>query len=307
MATDHCGSEGRKDGQRTNSEKDLSIEICRGALLLGISEDSWNEVARIGRLFITVAMIGFGIQHFIYSGTIEGLEILPRRLPGHTVWAYAVGTLLIAVGILVSTARYVRSASTVLGCLFLLTLIFRDGPTIAAIVPDLRERTRFFETLTMCSGFSVLVATIPDVDLPSRLGGQTRSGWQERWGASSLRSRWLVFGWSHLLIPAFIATLIPAWIPWHLFWVYATAAVFFAAAISIVIKRFTRITASMLGLMFFLWVVVLHGPRVAAALHNGDEWNSLFVALAISGFSLIFVGSSPVVRDRVLGAFDKSS
>jgi uncharacterized membrane protein YphA (DoxX/SURF4 family) len=116
----------------------------------------------------------------------------------------------------------------------------------------------------------------------------------------------VVFGWSHLLIPAFIATLIPTWIPWHFFWVYATAGVFFAAAISIVIKRFTRITASMLGLMFFLWVVVLHGPRVAAALHNGDEWNSLFVALAISGFSLIFVGSSPVVRDRVLGAFDKS-
>lgn len=273
--------------------------------MFGISENSWNAVARTGRLFITVAMIGFGIQHFIYSGTIEGLEVLPRWLPGHTALAYAIGALLILAGIVISTERYGRSASTVLGCLFLFTVIVRDGPTIAAIVPDLRERTRFFEGLTMCSGFFVLAATIPDLNLPSpRWEGTVRMAGEI--GRILFALSMAVFGWTHLIIPVFIATLIPAWIPWHFFWVYATAAVFFAAAISIAIKRFTRITASMLGLMFFLWVVVLHGPRVAAALHNGDEWNSLLVALAIGGLSLIFVGSSPVVRDRVLGAFENS-
>jgi hypothetical protein len=27
--------------------------------------------------------------------------------------------------------------------------------------------------------------------------------------------------------------------------------------------------------MFFLWVVLVHAPRVAAAPHNGNEWNSV--------------------------------
>jgi uncharacterized membrane protein YphA (DoxX/SURF4 family) len=273
--------------------------------LFRISEDSWNLVARTGRLFITVALIGLGIQNFIYRGLIEGIEILPRWLPGHTALAYAVGTLLIAAGICISTGRYGRLAATALGCLFLFTLIFRDGPTIAAIVPDLRERTRFFEGLTICGGLFVLAATIPDLNILSpRWAGALRIAGEI--GRICFALSMAVFGWSHLIIPAFIASLIPAWIPWHIFWVYATAAVFFAAAISIVIKRFMRITASMLGLMLFLWVVVLHGPRVAAALHNGDEWNSLFVALAISGFSLIFVGSRSALRGRWSGSYDKS-
>lgn len=264
-----------------------------------IPEDLWNAVARVGRLFIAIAMAGFGIQHFIYKGVIEGLDILPRGLPGHIVWAYAVGTLLILASICIVTEKFGRLAATVLADMFLLTLIFRHGPIIAAIGPDLRERTRAFETLTMCGGCFVLAATIPGIDLRSpRWAGAIRMAGEV--GRIFFALSMAVFGWSHLLIPAFIASLIPAWIPWHIFWVYATALVFFAAAISIAVKRFTRITASMLGLMLFSWVLFLHEPRVAAALHNGDEWNSLFVALAISGFALIFVVSSPRLRDRIL-------
>jgi hypothetical protein len=50
---------------------------------------------------------------------------------------------------------------------------------------------------------------------------------------------------------------------------------------------FARLGATWLGIMFLLWVLVLHAVRVAAALHNGDEWASLFVALALSGGSFI--------------------
>jgi hypothetical protein len=39
--------------------------------------------------------------------------------------------------------------------------------------------------------------------------------------------------------------------------------------------------------MFLLWVFLLHLPRVAAAPHNGNEWTSLFVALAMSGGALL--------------------
>lgn len=42
--------------------------------------------------------------------------------------------------------------------------------------------------------------------------------------------------------------------------------------------------------MFFLWVVLLHSPRVAAHLHNEGEWNSLFVALAMSGAAFVLTG-----------------
>jgi hypothetical protein len=45
--------------------------------------------------------------------------------------------------------------------------------------------------------------------------------------------------------------------------------------------------AALLGLMFLLWTVLLHAPRVFAHIHNEDELTSLFIALAMSGGSFI--------------------
>jgi hypothetical protein len=38
--------------------------------------------------------------------------------------------------------------------------------------------------------------------------------------------------------------------------------------------------------MFFIWVAILHAPRVAAAPHNGNEWTSMCIAVAMGASSL---------------------
>ena len=91
---------------------------------------------------------------------------------------------------------------------------------------------------------------------------------------------------------AFVATLIPAWIPGHLFWAYFVGVAFLAAALAIVTSRMASLAATLLGIMFFLWVVTLHAPRVAAKLHNGNEWTSLFIALAMSGGAFMVAGAT---------------
>jgi hypothetical protein len=47
----------------------------------------------------------------------------------------------------------------------------------------------------------------------------------------------------------------------------------------------------MLGLTFLVWVLILHAPRVAAAPHNGSEWTSALMALAMSGTAFAVAGS----------------
>jgi uncharacterized membrane protein len=100
----------------------------------------------------------------------------------------------------------------------------------------------------------------------------------------------IVFGLDHFEVLRFIATLIPSWIPFRLFWSAFTGAAFIAAGVSIITRRQIRLAAAMLGLMFFLWAVLVHAPRVAASPHNADEWNSLLIALAICGASWILAG-----------------
>jgi hypothetical protein len=82
-------------------------------------------------------------------------------------------------------------------------------------------------------------------------------------------------------------------IPGHLFWTYFTGAGFIATGLEIVTNIYARLAGFMLGVMFLLWVLVLHAPRAIAAMHNGDEWTSLFVALAMGGASFILAASFP--------------
>src|SRR5499427_248600 len=71
------------------------------------------------------------------------------------------------------------------------------------------------------------------------------------------------FGTEHFTLTKIIASLVPAWIPWHLFWAYFVGACFIAAALSLVTGIQARLAASLLGLTFFLFVVLMDAPAWA--------------------------------------------
>ena len=99
------------------------------------------------------------------------------------------------------------------------------------------------------------------------------------------------FGTEHFTLAKAIASIVPAWMPWHLFWAYFVGVAFIAAALAIVARKMARTASILLGTMFFIWVIILHLPRVAANPRNGDEVTSLLVALAMSGVSFILAES----------------
>jgi uncharacterized membrane protein YphA (DoxX/SURF4 family) len=101
----------------------------------------------------------------------------------------------------------------------------------------------------------------------------------------------VVFGAQHFMYAGFIATLIPAWIPVHLFWVYLTGTGMIVAGFSIATGILASLASMSMGLMFLLWFLLLHAPRVAASPRNGDEWTSAFVALAVSGGSFLLAST----------------
>ena len=68
------------------------------------------------------------------------------------------------------------------------------------------------------------------------------------------------FGTEHFTRAMPIASIIPAWIPWHLFWTYLVGTCFIAAGLSLVTGIQTRLAASLLALTFFLFVVLMDLP-----------------------------------------------
>ena len=91
-----------------------------------------------------------------------------------------------------------------------------------------------------------------------------------------------VFGTEHFTVTEAIASIIPAWIPWHRFWAYFVGTCFIAAALSLVTRIQARLSASLLGLTFFLFVVLIHAPNWAQDPRNRF---ALAVALRETSFS----------------------
>ena len=68
------------------------------------------------------------------------------------------------------------------------------------------------------------------------------------------------FGTEHFTITKIIASLIPAWIPWHYFFAYFVGACFIAAGFSLVTRIQVRLSASLLALTFLLFVALMDAP-----------------------------------------------
>ena len=95
-----------------------------------------------------------------------------------------------------------------------------------------------------------------------------RGDWQEAQGFDKLilfgplfyAAPLAAFGTEHFTLTEAIASIIPAWIPWHQFWAYFVGACFIAAALSLVTRIQARLSAGLLALTFFLFVVLMDAP-----------------------------------------------
>jgi uncharacterized membrane protein len=99
-----------------------------------------------------------------------------------------------------------------------------------------------------------------------------------------------VFAGEHFTVGGLMAGGIPPWIPAHVFWIYFVGVALVAAALSIVVKKYSQLAAMLLGTMILLFVVLLHIPRVAANPHDRISWAVALRDLSFSGGAFAFAG-----------------
>ena len=99
------------------------------------------------------------------------------------------------------------------------------------------------------------------------------------------------FGTEHFTLTETIASLVPAWIPWHLFWAYLVGAAFIAAPLSLVTRIQARLAASLLALTFFLFVVLMDIPGWARSPRDRISLALALRELSFSGGALALAAS----------------
>ena len=249
-----------------------------------------NAWLKAGRFFFAISMLFFGVEFFIYASGLKGPTPGPPWIPGSQLGAVLTGGALIAIAVCITTEKLARLAATLLGIALLLYVLFLQLPRLIAQPHSPDPWTSGFELLALMGGAFVLAR----LETPDGLRLEPTNNALSHLatiGRVAVALALVVFAVQHFLYAKFVATIVPPWIPARLFWSYFVGVAFVAAALAIVTRKMARIASILLGIMFLIWVVILHVPRVAAHPRNGDEVTSLLVALAMSGVSFLLAES----------------
>jgi uncharacterized membrane protein len=244
-------------------------------------------IVSVGRIFFAIGLIGIGIQHFIFHDFIPVIvPAWPSWIPGRPFWAYAVGAALIAAGLAIIFNIKARTVAVITGAAFLIMVVIGHIPVQLAGSPKIiGVWNNAFKALSFCGGAWVVAGSFGEWT-------QQKASFFDRAmpiGRFFLPLMLVVFGIEHFIYPTFVVMIIPAYIPWKVFWTYFAGTALIAGGAGMLFRVYARLAALMSGIMMFLWVFLLHIPRAVADPRGslGNEWTSVFEALAYSGVAFI--------------------
>lgn len=251
---------------------------------------------KIWRAFFAAGIIAIAVQQ-LYCGDLRPVIIPegwpPMRQQSREIINWFASILLIASGVFILLEIKARPVALALGTFLLLLFVALQVPyTFTHYPAHVGSWINPFKTFALSGGAFIVATSFPAGDHESAL--TKILGKLAPFGKCFMALMLILFGWSHFVYPDFCAALIPNWIPWHYFWMYLAGTALMLSGIAILINVQRRTAAALLGLMLFLWVLLLHLPRAIADPHSGhgNEWTSVFEALAFSGMAFIIAGKS---------------
>jgi uncharacterized membrane protein len=106
-----------------------------------------------------------------------------------------------------------------------------------------------------------------------------------------------VFGALHLSAARGLMTMVPAYMPWRLFWAYFVGVALIAASLSIATKVEVLWSGLLFGCMMFIFVAMMDLPGTLADPHNRINWTLLLRELSFGSGGWILAGGALATND----------
>ena len=100
-----------------------------------------------------------------------------------------------------------------------------------------------------------------------------------------------LFAGEHLAGASFVKGAVPPWMPGPLFWTYLVGLALLATALSLALKRYVGLSSLMTAVMIFLFVLMVHLPRLAANPKDRFSWTVVLRDSAFASGFLAFSGA----------------
>ena len=260
---------------------------------VGLISGGMHKFASIGRIFFAIALIGLGIEHFVFEEFITGRA--PKwpegLLPGRVIWAYVSGGAVIVMGIAILTGKNARLAGILAGTLIFIWAFLRHIPVVAGDSFLAPTWTVAGKALAMFGGAFAIAGTLPKEEhsgntLLRKFMSLTREFIVL--GQVYLGTFMVITGVQHFMYTGFVASLIPGWFPGNpVFWTYFGGVALIAGGAGLFIPQTARLAALLSGLMVFSWFWIIHIPRTLTSVSDGI---AVFEALAVSGIAFAIAG-----------------
>jgi uncharacterized membrane protein YphA (DoxX/SURF4 family) len=111
-----------------------------------------------------------------------------------------------------------------------------------------------------------------------------------------------VFGALHLSAAQGLSTMVPAYMPWHLFWAYFFGIALLAASLSIATNIQVRWSGLLFGIAMFLFVAMLIIPGVVAKPSDRIGWTLIFRESSFGGGGWVLAGHAMREQGRKAGS-----
>ena len=247
-----------------------------------------------GRAIFALSMAGLGVQCLVRGATVPALEPM-LATASHPSVAWFTGAVLIAAAVASMVRPIARYGALLIAAMLLLWVAMLHVPALAAAPKNGGEWTGALETLAL-GGAALLLFGLT----------KAAAGYERAPDPIAIRCTMIGrlmygvampgFGALHFIYIAYVASVIPAWLPAHVAFGYATGVAHVASGLSILSGVLTRVAAFCTAAMFGSWVLILHLPRALANVQSPSEWTSMLIAVGMCGGALLIAESVSNIR-----------
>ena len=242
-----------------------------------------NKFTGVGPYFYAVAVGCFGVIQLVTQNFLTGLLPVPESVPLRWWWMILTSGVLILAAMAALFRFRQQLAVLVMGMVFVIFLLVLDLQSLLTHIYSGGIWAATFEAVMLASGAFIIAAPLPDDALVNRGRNKVILARIALVSHYLFAGSLFLFAIQHVLYYDYIVTLIPVWMPERTFLADLVIAAYVLCGISFVLGRGVGLSAFWLGVMFGLWVVLLHAPRAIGKWSVETEWTSLFVALAVCG------------------------
>jgi uncharacterized membrane protein len=236
------------------------------------------RIACTGRAIFAATMTGLGIIGLLHRNFVPLWNPAPKVSAGSLLVSLS-SLISLSAGIGLLIRRAAGAAARVLLATFLLWLLLFRLPNFL-LVPAFEACWSVFPLVVMLAAAWVLyVWFATDWDrsyLSSVIGSNGLRIARMLYGLSLI-----FFGAAHFIDLKDTLSLIPNWLPGHLFWAYFTGCAFIAAGVAALTGLCARLAVTLSVLQLTLFLVLVWLPIVATGSKDPFQWSETILNVAL--------------------------